>query len=197
MDRCGLDYCLHYEWAESIVKQTIIDFGWTYSFINFGMSRSWNKGPTITFMTSMSTDRNTKIWKKGTFSVVFVPMLSGSGEIESCAGSSEPFAVRICTLFTWAGLFKATGRSPISHIPENKQRNNQHSFFSYDIPILPQYPLNWKKKKKKNIYIYIYIYTPGSKKGNIPAWIPFCFWFDFCFTALQHILGHFGRGQLT
>ena len=24
-----------------------------------------------------------------------------------------------------------------------------------------------------------------------------CFWFDFCFTALQHILGHFGRGQLT
>ena len=21
-------------------------------------------------------------------------------------------------------------------------------------------------------------------------------WFDFCFTALQHILGHFGRGQL-
>ena len=22
-------------------------------------------------------------------------------------------------------------------------------------------------------------------------------WFDFCFTALQYILGHFGRGQLT
>ena len=22
------------------------------------------------------------------------------------------------------------------------------------------------------------------------------FWFDFCFTALQHILGHFGCGQL-
>ena len=22
-------------------------------------------------------------------------------------------------------------------------------------------------------------------------------WFEFCFTALQHILGHFGRGQLT
>ena len=21
-------------------------------------------------------------------------------------------------------------------------------------------------------------------------------WFDFCITALQHILGHFGRGQL-
>ena len=21
-------------------------------------------------------------------------------------------------------------------------------------------------------------------------------WFDFCFMALQHILGHFGRGQL-
>ena len=22
-------------------------------------------------------------------------------------------------------------------------------------------------------------------------------WFDFCFTALRHILGHFERGQLT
>ena len=22
-------------------------------------------------------------------------------------------------------------------------------------------------------------------------------WFDFCFTSLKHILGHFGRGQLT
>ena len=22
-------------------------------------------------------------------------------------------------------------------------------------------------------------------------------WFDFCFTALRHILGYFGRGQLT
>ena len=22
------------------------------------------------------------------------------------------------------------------------------------------------------------------------------FWFDFCFMALQHILGHFGHGQL-
>ena len=22
-------------------------------------------------------------------------------------------------------------------------------------------------------------------------------WFDFCFTALKHILGHFGRSQLT
>ena len=22
------------------------------------------------------------------------------------------------------------------------------------------------------------------------------FWFDFCFMALQHILGNFGRGQL-
>ena len=22
-------------------------------------------------------------------------------------------------------------------------------------------------------------------------------WFDFCFTALRHILGHFGHGQLT
>ena len=27
--------------------------------------------------------------------------------------------------------------------------------------------------------------------------VKFDFWFDFCFTALQHILGHFGRGQLT
>ena len=28
--------------------------------------------------------------------------------------------------------------------------------------------------------------------------LSFGFWFDFCFTgALQHILGNFGRGQLT
>ena len=26
---------------------------------------------------------------------------------------------------------------------------------------------------------------------------PVKFWFDFCFAALQHILGHFGRGQIT
>ena len=27
--------------------------------------------------------------------------------------------------------------------------------------------------------------------------VTFMVWFDFCFTALRHILGHFGRGQLT
>ena len=31
----------------------------------------------------------------------------------------------------------------------------------------------------------------GNKLKNIEVW------FDFCFTALQHILGHFGRDQLT
>ena len=24
-----------------------------------------------------------------------------------------------------------------------------------------------------------------------------CFWFDFCFTALQHILDHIGHGHLA
>ena len=28
---------------------------------------------------------------------------------------------------------------------------------------------------------------------NIIIWV----WFNFCFTALRHILGHFGRGQFT
>ena len=32
------------------------------------------------------------------------------------------------------------------------------------------------------------------EQGIVP---PSQFWFDFCFTALRHILGHFGRGQLT
>ena len=32
---------------------------------------------------------------------------------------------------------------------------------------------------------------------NIAPWRVVLVWFDFCFTALQHILGHFGRGQLT
>ena len=30
----------------------------------------------------------------------------------------------------------------------------------------------------------------------IPAFHALKFWFDFCFTALQHILGHFWHGQL-
>ena len=28
------------------------------------------------------------------------------------------------------------------------------------------------------------------------GWDGKVYWFDFCFTALQHILDHFGRGQL-
>ena len=37
------------------------------------------------------------------------------------------------------------------------------------------------------------------ESGKRAAWIHFrlLVWFDFCFTALRHILGHFGRGQLT
>ena len=35
------------------------------------------------------------------------------------------------------------------------------------------------------------------RKQNTAKACFFFFWFDFCFTALQHILGHFGRGQLT
>ena len=32
---------------------------------------------------------------------------------------------------------------------------------------------------------------------RIPYFLTLLFiWYDFCFTALQHILGHFGRGQL-
>ena len=85
--------------------------------------------------------------------------------------------------------------------------------------------LKWKKKKKKkkkNIYIYIfwllYITEPNALGGSVlritnsddQARFPLSevftwwwymvgilnFWFDFCFTALQHILGNFGRGQL-
>ena len=38
------------------------------------------------------------------------------------------------------------------------------------------------------------LYSPSLKLNILfLVW----FWFDFCFTALQHILGHFGRGQLT
>ena len=40
-----------------------------------------------------------------------------------------------------------------------------------------------KKKKKK-------------KKKKIPTSYGLV-WFDLCFTAIQHILGHFGRGHLT
>ena len=37
------------------------------------------------------------------------------------------------------------------------------------------------------------IFKPPIKKPRRKVW----FWFDFYFTALQHILGLFGRGQLT
>ena len=33
--------------------------------------------------------------------------------------------------------------------------------------------------------------------GFVMSRLTCIFWFDFCFTTLQHILGHFGRGQLT
>ena len=39
----------------------------------------------------------------------------------------------------------------------------------------------------------------ASNKGEVQhlcCLLPRYIWFDFCFTALQHILGHFGRGQL-
>ena len=32
---------------------------------------------------------------------------------------------------------------------------------------------------------------------NHKAYLCQSFWFDFCFTALQHILDHFRRGQLS
>ena len=37
------------------------------------------------------------------------------------------------------------------------------------------------------------IMGPGIGEGKIPLNIKF--WFDICFTALQHSLGHFRRGQ--
>ena len=38
----------------------------------------------------------------------------------------------------------------------------------------------------------VIVYDDDTNKDDI-----YRFWFDFSFTALQHILGHFGRGQLT
>ena len=40
------------------------------------------------------------------------------------------------------------------------------------------------------------IYSHCKLSGFILCWdIKYWFWFDFCFTALQHILGNFGRGH--
>ena len=35
-----------------------------------------------------------------------------------------------------------------------------------------------------------------SNSISCPRYQQEMFWFDFCFTGLQHILGHFERGQL-
>ena len=40
-----------------------------------------------------------------------------------------------------------------------------------------------------------FMFTNSESSGETVQM--FLIWFDFCFTALQHILGHFGRGHLT
>ena len=62
--------------------------------------------------------------------------------------------------------------------------------------------MKWKKKKKfKEKWCHNGIRTaaPDNKLFSLNHHaiyrIVWC-WFDICFTALQHILGHFGRGQL-
>ena len=47
-----------------------------------------------------------------------------------------------------------------------------------------------------------FLHCPTNILQHINPFIPSILflvlvWFDFCFTALRHILGHFGRGQLT
>ena len=43
------------------------------------------------------------------------------------------------------------------------------------------------------IHNFMHVYSPWAGADNPLVLV----WFDFCFRALQHILGHFGRSQLT
>ena len=45
--------------------------------------------------------------------------------------------------------------------------------------------------------IFLFLMKQGGKIKIIKNSLKLEFCFDFCFTALRHILGHFGRGQLT
>ena len=58
-----------------------------------------------------------------------------------------------------------------------------------------------KHKPIANVYINMgYVNNYGKITAGTQLYIcdiMVSFWFDFCFMALRHILGHFGRGQLT
>ena len=64
----------------------------------------------------------------------------------------------------------------------------------------------WFLQRLVFVLTLLRVKTKTIKTNNnvdIKAWFFFFFfffflvWFDFCFTALRHILGNFGRGQLT
>ena len=60
-------------------------------------------------------------------------------------------------------------------------------------------------QSRQNLHCSLIQEEPSDRKPDPwPLWMAghaqlklvMSFWFDFCFTALQHILGHFERGQL-
>ena len=67
---------------------------------------------------------------------------------------------------------------------------------------LPEYnnflKFEWFKDEKKALKIQAMkkLGHQFSVQTFPEVFIVIWFWFDFCFTALQHILGHFGRGEL-
>ena len=76
--------------------------------------------------------------------------------------------------------FKLTGHSP------------------NDVLVQPVEKLTYEKKSSSRFKIIKRHETELKWTKLLQTSFPlgFNFWFDFCFTALQHILGHFEHGQL-
>ena len=74
------------------------------------------------------------------------------------------------------------------------ETKGNHFCRKIQLPIKTLYP----KNQCKIFLDIIFIFNLFTNFQNFCAAHPttFGFWFDFCFTARQHILVHFGRGRL-
>ena len=94
-----------------------------------------------------------------------------------CAGSPEPSLVAyvISTIISWAGSFHFHQTKPVCCLIASLKLNSCGRVVAE---------------------FWLFVVHRLRCTGSNPAWF-FFFWFDFCFMALQHILCHFGHGQLT
>ena len=104
------------------------------------------------------------------------------------------FAVRIVTLLvlSWGGsTVKQQSRRPAKRLAP---------FSPGEVIMIDRRELPVKSIKPSHHttrYVKDYVARHHKQPYKTRTTPDLFFWFDFCFTALQHTLGHFGRGQLT